>query len=271
MYFLDILNVHHYAVLADCHFPFTDMPAYNLALDIIEDISLRGKLTLILNGDFADVIGFSMHGKNPRVGVSLEDEIESVTYQLEGLRQRFVGAELVYIEGNHEQRAARYLTTNALALYNQVKIENLFRVKESGFDWIPYTSNQAYRIKGTDILVRHCPLSQGVNAETFNLRSGKTLICGHLHRMCHKYGTILTEKGPREIQSILMGSLADFDSPAFDYTHSRPNVKQWSRGFCIVTCLETKQGIKYFIDNIPIQKTELGHICTYQNNVWSTY
>jgi hypothetical protein len=266
---LQITNIRKYAILSDLHIPYQDNRAYDLALDIIEDSTKHSDLTIILNGDAADLLAFSMHGAN-KLSLSLDYEIEEVAYQLERIRQRFKGAELIYNAGNHEDRAERYVLNNCKQLLGHVKIEKLFRVKEAGFKWVPYNSNQAFAIPKTDILVKHCPLSSSANAENFNLRSGKTIISAHLHRMSHKYGRVLDAKtGSTSIQSILCGCLVDFDSPAFDYMNKHPNVSMWTQGFCIVTCIDTKKETQYFIDNVPIHKKNDEYVCFYEGNLWT--
>ncbi len=107
-------------ILGDCHFPFIDRRAWDLALAVIE----AAKPTHVCQvGDFADMDAVNMHGKEFGRKLDLDKELKSASAGMRELQATcdLVGAELDWLEGNHETRLKRYMAKNASAAESMLK------------------------------------------------------------------------------------------------------------------------------------------------------
>lgn len=100
-------------ILSDIHIPFHDRKAVEAAVG-----SVRGQRvdTVFINGDLADFFSISRWLTDPSER-NLVKEVETIAEFLRYLRSKFPKAELVWKEGNHEERLAHYLWTKAPELY----------------------------------------------------------------------------------------------------------------------------------------------------------
>jgi predicted phosphodiesterase len=92
-------------VLSDIHVPYHSISAITAA---IEDGKRAGAKIVILNGDTVDCYSLSRFEKDPRRR-DLLGEVDAVKQLLDVIRKAFPDAEIVWKDGNHDERLAIYL------------------------------------------------------------------------------------------------------------------------------------------------------------------
>lgn len=96
-------------ILSDLHVPYHDEAAVAAAVAEGIDFGVDG---VLLNGDICDFFGCSRWDRDPRE-VDLANEIEQTKALFAFFRDFFPDAEIVWKEGNHEERFAHYLWKKA--------------------------------------------------------------------------------------------------------------------------------------------------------------
>jgi predicted phosphodiesterase len=217
--------------LSDIHFPFHDPIALNLALDRGE----REKVdTVYLNGDIADFYRISTHDQDPLRRFRLADEIEMVKAFLEHLRDRFPKAQIIYKEGNHEERLARNVWRDCPQLAGVmnpdgtpcVELPSLLAFSEFG---ITHIGNKQPSLLGEHLYALHghefgLPLDRSVNpARGLFQRALCNAICGDVHAT-HQH----TEPSIEKTSSTwTVGCLCKLRP------HYRP-INRWNQGFALI-------------------------------------
>lgn len=170
------------AIASDMHMPYHDKEAVEAFLLHAEKI---GAKTILFNGDCMDAYQVSQWVRDPRKR-SFVSEVEQMKAFLASVRQAFPDADIVYKEGNHEERYRKYLMQNAPALYGleAAELPALLGCKEQN---ITYVSNKhVIIIKKLHILHGHeytFSISSPVNpARGLYMRAKKSTICGHFHQ-----------------------------------------------------------------------------------------
>jgi predicted phosphodiesterase len=209
-------------VCPDVHVPYQDELAWSTFLRAVEVVRPDA---LVIIGDFADCLSVSFHPKTPERKISLKAEIEAVNTELDRVGRLGV-PRVIYCAGNHEFRAERYLTEKAPELFGMIAIQDLLRVKERGWEWVPY--KQWIRIGKTAFThdVERC----GVNATRQSLLDfGGNLVFGHSHRGGIAYqGTV---EGDQHV-AMNVGWLGSY--AAIDYRNAARAKRDWQHGFGIV-------------------------------------
>jgi hypothetical protein len=99
--------------MGDTQFPFEDPAAYAATLMWIRDAKPD---EIVLTGDIVDGQAVSRFEKDPRKTVRLNDEMQHAHDRLAELRAAAGDAKVVYVQGNHDVRIARYAQNQAPAL-----------------------------------------------------------------------------------------------------------------------------------------------------------
>jgi predicted phosphodiesterase len=187
-------NVTDYraVVLADIHLdPFdTEVhPAFKVAREYTFDI--RPEI-LVLNGDIGEFESLSSwNRKKPLIaeGRRYQDDVEVVKLELYNFRHKLPHARIIYVMGNHEQRAMWYCEKNAelagfIDLPRDLHLEQLgiefvefnkdVRIGElsyaHGWFWNKYHANKTLHEFGGNILYGHVHQFQ---QETRNVHFGR--------------------------------------------------------------------------------------------------
>jgi predicted phosphodiesterase len=125
-------------VASDIHFPYEDHAAYQLFLDVAEDLQPD---VLVLLGDIMDCYAVSAHDKDADRGTptSFINEILYTKGKLNEIRDRLPNTRIIYFEGNHETRLSRYINKNAAALskLQSVTLPEFLDLRSLQFEWIP--------------------------------------------------------------------------------------------------------------------------------------
>lgn len=179
-------------------------------------------------GDYADFYSISSHGKHPEVFGMLKDEVVSVLMGLEQLDKIFPDAKKVFIEGNHEYRLERYLTSNCPALFGVTSTEHVLELNNRpNWKFISYGPNQATKIAGSKLVARHEPLSSSAKATASKALC--SLVYGHIHRIEESH--LVGLDGTNHV-CFSVGWLGDKrKDKIFDYVKGH---HQWQMGFGLV-------------------------------------
>jgi UDP-2,3-diacylglucosamine pyrophosphatase LpxH len=230
-------------IIPDCHIPYQDERSYNLMLKVAKDVKPD---EIVILGDFADFYSINQHGpKDPQLVQLLLYEVDAVNEKMDELDKLFPKASKVFIEGNHEHRLARYIKHKALELFSMFRVEDLFKIKDRGWRFIPYDANQKYNILNSHLIARHCPI--GSSSKTTVNRAMASVIHGHTHRVEENQIVALDGKVYRGISN---GTLADIKSPVMDYIQ---NHAQWCHAFSICHVLPNKNFFNQIVHIIDYQ------------------
>ncbi len=177
---------------------------------------------VVVGGDFGDFYSVSAHDKSPDRTNDLEYEVGKVREaraQLDALGAR----RKIFIEGNHEHRLARYLASNAPALYHMMSVKDLFQLRENGWEYVPYKAS----IKLGKLHLTHDTGTAGQNAhrQSMNAFQGSCVI-NHTHRM--EFSVLGNADGPPQVGA-MFGWLGAFDD--IDYMHAIAAKRAWVHGF----------------------------------------
>lgn len=179
---------------------------------------------IVVLGDFVDFYCTSAHRKDPNRASQLEYEIKSGNEGLDALDA--LGAKKKYfIQGNHEENLERYLKDNAPAIFNLVKVDELFRLKKRGWSYTKFGDS----LKIGKMNFTHCIGKIGGTTAHVKSRTkhGGNLIMGHTHLMSIDY------TGNAENKHHLGAMLGWLGDPAkAEYAH-RAEKWPWQHGFGI--------------------------------------
>jgi len=219
-------------IIPDCHIPYHNKKAYALMLEVAKDINPE---EIVILGDYADFYAVNGHGKAADMQHTLNEEVEEVKYHLNELRELFPEAKIVYIEGNHENRLARYIDKNARSLHGLMSTKNLLNLDSLNIDFVPYDPRQQYSVGGSKLYARHEPAGSGKYSAAATVNHFcASVIFGHVHAI-QEYQFIT---GFGEIhRGIGCGWLGDEHHRVMNYVKKQP---QWSLGFAIVDIMEDR-------------------------------
>jgi predicted phosphodiesterase len=225
-------------IIPDTHRPYHDKRAWALMLSVAR--ALKPEITVVL-GDFADFFGVSSHSKDPNRALKLDAEIKDVNVGLDEL-DRIGSKRKVFVAGNHCSRLTRYLQDKAPELFNLVSIPELLKLKERGWEYVPYKSD----IKIGKVHFTHDIGSAG-RKSVFDCLDvyQHSNVTGHTHRMA--YVVEGNAVGEHKV-SAQFGWLGDVSQA--DYMHRAKALKNWALGFGI-GYLEPKSGVVY-LTPVPI-------------------
>lgn len=222
----------------DTHRPYHDKRACKLVMNVAKDVGVD---CLVIGGDYADFYSVSSHSRNPNRARNLEYEVDSVNEGLDEFDALKPGHK-IFIAGNHEDRLERYLQDKAPELFNMVKIEKLFKLKERGWDYIPYKDH----VRIGKLYVTHDTGKAGKFAHYSALEDFQhSVVINHTHRM--GYAVVGNASGAAHVGA-MFGWLGD--SNQVDYMHRIKAKRDWALGFGF-GYLDPSNGNVY-LDPVPI-------------------
>jgi predicted phosphodiesterase len=228
-------------VLGDFHIPFHDKKAVGLAFGFCED---KQPDTIVLNGDFIDMYSISKFDKNPLRWFNIQDELDNAYEILKDLRARCPKSDIVYTEGNHEERLMKYIWKHPeLAGLEVLSMPSLLKLKSLDIKFVPKTKD--YYIK--KLLVTHGDRIRKHSAYTARAVMedyGVNCVINHTHRGGAHYKTD---------RSGVHGAFENFClcdlSPEYV---AKPN---WQQGLSVV--FYEAHGTRYHIIQCPIFLKEI--------------
>ncbi|ADO44932.1 metallophosphoesterase [Hydrogenobacter thermophilus TK-6] len=229
-------------VISDVHFPYHDKTALKTALKKLYELEID---TLVMNGDIVDFYSVSFWERRPDRR-NLQKERELALMAFDRIRKIFPDAEIIYKEGNHEERLARFLSRKAPELYDieELQTDTFLRLKDFGIVYV----KEKRRIEAGELDIIHGHEYRSfasVNIAISYLRkSFRNILIGHFHRRQED-----TKKDIRDELSgaWVVGCLCDLKP---DYS---PN-NEWTHGFAFVELFENKH---FQVRNFLIQGEEV--------------
>lgn len=190
---------------------------------------------LLYIGDFLDCVSVSGHDEfnlKDREGRRLKDEFDIANEILDRhqwlIWENNPYAQFVFLEGNHEERVARYINKNP-ELAGLIDVPICLRLKERGFQWVEaWTKSEDFKIgKAT---FTHGRKTGQYHAKQMVTDYGRSIFYGHTHdMMCIP----IAHKGKDEImvgQSI--GCLCEYELP-----YMKGRASRWQQGFMVLYVL----------------------------------
>lgn len=210
-------------VIPDVHVPYHDKKAWSLCLSVVEEVKPD---VVVVIGDFADFYSISTFDKDPSRNLNLKWEVACVNAELDRLCQAAGNSQVVFLEGNHEDRLRRYLWKKAPELFGLTNTRELFKIGERGWKFIKY--GDFYR-RGRVTYVHDLGKS-GLNAlsQTLDLCGGN-VVFGHTHRAGLLYRG---HHGSQGHFGLNVGWLGDYRK--LNYIHRIKAEREWRLGFGIV-------------------------------------
>lgn len=210
-------------IASDCHYwPGEETVAHKAFVKLISDMKPQ---TIILNGDVFDGAQVSRHP--PLMGTQTptpKQEIEACQDRLHEIASASKNARKFWTFGNHDTRLFQKLAANTPELTDVLSL----------FDYFPGW-HTCWRVDiNYDTVVKH-RWHNGIHATWNNvLKSGKTLVTGHLHQL--RITPVTDFTGRR--YGVDTGTLADIYGDQFTYTEMNP--VNWSSGFAVLTYKDGK-------------------------------
>lgn len=206
-------------ICPDAHHPYADSQAWETFLAVARDWRPD---TLVILGDFGDFYGVSGYTKDPARRLSFAEELRAVNAELDRVEALRV-PRVIFIEGNHETRLARYVADKAPALAGIVDDVSLLNVQSRGWEWVPYGRSATVG----KLHFAHDVGHSGVYAARQSVAAmGANIIFGHTHRAgCHYESTV---SGERHV-GWTCGWLGDAEY--IDYKHRARVLRENQHGF----------------------------------------
>ena len=216
----EIKNSKNVLIISDTHFPFHDKKAIETALNYRDNID-----TVILLGDLMDFYGLSRYSKDPSKP-RLKDEINICKEFLLHVSNKFKKAQIIYYEGNHEQRLNKYIYDHAAALFGieAITLNSLLDLNKLGIKFIEngvfLKLSSAYLLHGNE-----SGSKGGINiARTMILKTNDNCIFGNFHKTQESPAKSL---GGKEYANWSIGCLCGL-KPAY------MPINEWNHGFGVM-------------------------------------
>lgn len=220
----------------DTHGCFVDPAALRAMLDDLEVLQPR---QVVLLGDHLECGGFlAQHwtlGYVAQAEYTFEQDVDATNDLLDKVQARCPGAEIDYLEGNHERRIERWCITQALRhkrdgafLLRQFGCREQLHLEKRGIDFYSQAGmHMGLPVRGT-IKHGHCYFTHGHTvakhaASVMLDRFGNNVVFGHIHRS-DEFSTNTVSHGT--IKAWCPGALCQLHPL---WQHTAPTT--WSHGY----------------------------------------
>lgn len=210
--------------LADLHVPFHDPTAVDIAIRYGKKLGVD---CIIIGGDLMDFYAASSWERDPRLR-SLKKELDLGERFIEVLRDTFPKAQIIYQEGNHEERLWRYAWRNMpeLAKLPELTLKELLHLSDYGVQLI---DGKKPILAGPHLHLLHGHEFGGFMTNPVNparglfLRAKVNAVCNHFHQTSSH-----TEPGLGHPVSTWSGGCLCNLHPRY-----RP-INKWNHGFMVL-------------------------------------
>ncbi len=208
-------------IVPDAHHPYVDRLAWNTMLAAGREFKPH---RIICLGDLGDLHCTSRHAKDPERRQSLRYEMDACNAALDELDA--LGAIHKHVTiGNHEENAERFIAEHCPQLFGLVRIPDLWRLAERGWECIPYRSY----LKVGRVYYTHDTGSSGARAHVNSYAKFQhSCVIGHTHRAAVHYGGNVL--GDHHV-AIMSGWLGDASKAS--YAHDAQKQNDWMHAFTL--------------------------------------
>lgn len=240
-------------VLSDIHVPYHSAEALGVA---VKELRRQKCDVILLNGDTLDFYGISRFEKDPERRTATE-EVRLAVQLMRWLRQQFPKARMIWRDGNHEDRWAKFCWSNAPVLWSlkQCRLEGVLgneyaeqtdnestKLARYGWEYLtdkrPILAGELPILHGHEISVSSASVSAARGAW---LKASHTIMIGHLHSSSSHPQPDMWHN---EIFTWSVGALCGL-------TPRYAPVNRWNWGFGIV---DVNQGGEFDVRNMRISK-----------------
>lgn len=218
-----------YLVASDAHVPAHDAACTDAVAALLSDLQPDG---LVLAGDFVDLEEISRYDQGSilkRGGKRLSDGF-AVANAILDQWDAAAGpncTEKDYIDGNHEERMAKWLARGDNGVFagdDSVDLDKRLRLRERGYR---HHAGEDAAVSLGHLIVTHGRWCNKYHANKHLEEFRHSVLYGHTHSPQTIYASAY---GAQQV-AIGIGHLADPDSPAMSYAR-RPN--RWAQGCAVV-------------------------------------
>lgn len=232
-----VANTINIVVLGDLHFPFHSRQCIALVLYFLNWLKPE---VLILNGDIVDFYALSRFDRDPNRITKLQEELDETLYFLKRVRRCLPSSEIIYMEGNHENRLRRWISSHPEVC--SLRVLSLPSLLEFGKQDIQFVEYENY-LHRYGLLFHHGDLARkhsGYTAKAMVEKWKTSGISNHTHRL----GSYFVSGFGQQAKWIENGCLCSLNP---HYYHGTPD---WQQGFSVINWDE-KQG-RSFVESIEI-------------------
>ena len=229
--------------------PFHDQAAIDVALQIVAD--LQPDLVLWL-GDYLDLAEFGRFEQEAAFARTTQAAIDYGHELLAKVAALSPGARQVLLEGNHDRRLQKMVTTNAMAAFGLrqagddwpvLSVPHLLRLGEMGVEYVGgYPAGEFWLTDDLKAIHGVIVRSGGSTARAVADDETTSVLHGHIHRIETAYKTVRTRGGGRIRVVHSPGCLCRIDGAVPSTKGSttldgRPvqSWENWQQGLAIVT------------------------------------
>ena len=232
---------HAVLILPDAHFPYQDSAAM---LVVEQAASLIRPRRVVILGDWLDCAGFSSHPVKSEAEAAVheyEDELDGCEAQIDRIYKLTGAEEIVFVEGNHEQRVereCRRLGSLGAAIHSMISPSRVLSRGRPWLKWIPYVPMggglQHYAIAHDLWAIHGWSIAKHAAAKHLELARTVSIVHGHTHRQ-QAASTRLLDSG-RVVKAWSPGCLS---TPQPAWHHSSPT--DWVQGLSVVFCSDDRR------------------------------
>jgi UDP-2,3-diacylglucosamine pyrophosphatase LpxH len=174
-------------ILSDIHIPHHSQSALAIAVEFMKDYAPN---TIILNGDLVDFYAVSSYRKDTTRIDTLQDELNETRSFLELVRANHPSARIVFLQGNHSSRLARFLLDKApeLTSLTCLALDELLDLKKLNIEHVEYGDSIHLGL----LEITHGELSRkgsGASVKAHMDKSGGSVLIGHVHKLSMNHKT----------------------------------------------------------------------------------
>lgn len=228
-----------HAVINDIHVPYHNSSVVYAFLDWCKDIKPD---VIHIAGDFIDFPQISKFDKDPDRILELQKDLDEGIILLWDIKKANPCAEIIFHEGNHEDRLNKYKWKNPeLHKLRALTVQSLLELDRfcSSYHRInnPYIWKNTFVIYHGNVVRKHGSYSAKAELESF----GMSGISGHTHRGgCH----YKTDRGG---EKVWYENFCMCEKDKVDYMKGKPN---WQHGFSVI--FFKKKSKRFYVQQIPI-------------------
>lgn len=160
--------------MSDIHVPYEDKKLIDTVLKWCRD---QKPDVVVLGGDILDVNSCSSY-TDSGIPSLLVDEVAAGNSFLDRVQAANPNADFIYLEGNHERRAAKFISDKAPSLNGALTLQAMLHLKERGIRFFPYGHVHFIGKLG----FTHGTLTGQQYAAAHLRKYGCSLVLGHMHK-----------------------------------------------------------------------------------------
>lgn len=214
-------------IIGDIHLPNHHNPTLKIAVKTAKKHKVSG---ILFNGDILDSHQLSKFCKDP-LKPRYEAEVKLAKHLFDWFREQFPEADMIFKEGNHEERLQTYIMDKAPALFgiDEFRLPYILGLGQRGIEHV--ADKRLIRMGRLNVVHGHefpRAISNPVNpARGLFLRAKKSALCNHFHQV--------TEHAENDVTGVpistwSIGCACDKNPPYMP-------LNNWGHGFAIVEVL----------------------------------